>query len=256
MFGRKNSKRSPRGEEVPSHSNIFTHSQALVREQREGSEDSPFLKGQKKRFNKGLKMLSVVVKDIVVEKKVTTYKEVADIILKDSIKYESMQLSTKQDIAKEEQNIKRRVYDALNVLISAGILVKDQNKKVRKNDNNQKIIISNKRMQINTLKTKIKNKQCALEEKKSLFLCLKRKFEDLQALIERNKQSKSQRCLNFPFLIIEPSERDGTKLHLKMQSNFQKLCINSNHEMSIHGDMEVISLLKNSSQSPDESPSN
>jgi len=38
------------------------------------------------------------------------------------------------------------VYDALNVLISAGILIKDSQKKVRKNDNNQKIIISNKRM--------------------------------------------------------------------------------------------------------------
>lgn len=61
------------------------------------------------------------------------------------------------------------MYDALNVLISAGILVKDQHKKVRKNENNQKIIISNKRMQINTLKTRIKNKQYALEEKKQVY---------------------------------------------------------------------------------------
>lgn len=83
------------------------------------------------------------------------------------------------------------MYDALNVLISAGILVKDQNKKVRKNENNQKIIISNKRMQINTLKTRIKNKQYALEEKKQVYQCLKRKFEDLKGLIERNKKSKS-----------------------------------------------------------------
>jgi len=95
-------------------------------------------------------MLSVIVKDIVIEKKVTTYKEVAEIILKDSIKYDNLNLSSKQEIAKEEQNIKRRVYDALNVLISAGILIKED-KKVRKNDNNQKIIISNKRMNSNTL---------------------------------------------------------------------------------------------------------
>ena len=40
-------------------------------------------------------MLSVIVKDIVVEKKVTTYKEVADIILRDSIKYDNLNLSSK-----------------------------------------------------------------------------------------------------------------------------------------------------------------
>lgn len=62
----------------------------------------PYSKRQKKRFNKGLKMLSVIVKDIVVEKKVTTYKEVAEIILKDSIKYDHLNLSSKQAIAKEE----------------------------------------------------------------------------------------------------------------------------------------------------------
>lgn len=47
-------------------------------------------------------MLSVIVKDIVVEKKVTTYKEVAEIILKDSIKYDNLKLSSQQAIAKEE----------------------------------------------------------------------------------------------------------------------------------------------------------
>ena len=75
-------------------------------------------------------------------------------------------------------------------------------------------------MQINTLKTKIKNKQYALEEKKQAYKCLKKKFEDLKSLIERNKKSNSQRCLNFPFLIIEPSAREGTTLDLKMQQNF------------------------------------
>lgn len=47
-------------------------------------------------------MLSVIVKDIVVERRVTTYKEVAEIILKDSIKYDNLNLCSKQEIAKEE----------------------------------------------------------------------------------------------------------------------------------------------------------
>lgn len=28
-----------------------------------------------------------------------------------------------------------------------------------------------------------------------------------------------------------------------MQSDFKKLCVNSNHEMTLHGDLEVISML-------------
>ena len=123
----------------------------------ENDEDDdldPNDKCQKKKFNKGLKLLSVIVRDIVVEKQSTTYKEVADIILRDTIKFENLNIHSQLEIAKEEQNIKRRVYDALNVLISAGILIKE-GKKVRKNEVNKKIKINMKRMEINTLKSKI-----------------------------------------------------------------------------------------------------
>lgn len=108
----------------------------------------------RRKFNKGLKLLSVIVKDIVVEKQLTTYKEVADIILKDTIKFESLNLNTKLEISKEEQNIKRRVYDALNVLIAAGVLIKE-GKYVRKNTNNDKIIVNLKRLDANTYASKI-----------------------------------------------------------------------------------------------------
>ena len=98
-------------------------------------------------------------------------------------------------------------------MISAGILIKED-KRVRKNDNNQKIIISNKRMSTNTLKSRIKNKQYALEEKKEVYECMKKKLNDLKNLIERNKKNKLKKCLNFPFLIIEPSSLLGTTLDL------------------------------------------
>lgn len=43
-------------------------------------------------------------------------------------------MNKKSDFSKEEQNVKRRVYDALNVLIAAGVLIKE-GKKVKKNTN-------------------------------------------------------------------------------------------------------------------------
>jgi hypothetical protein len=104
------------------------------------------LKGRTKhkmaqKLNKGLKQLSLVVRDIVIEKKSTTYKEVADIILRDTLELEDPGLQTQAKIRKEEQNIKRRVYDALNVLISAGVLIKEG--KLVKKDNSSKLMKAN-----------------------------------------------------------------------------------------------------------------
>lgn len=109
---------------------------------------------EKKKLNKGLKLLSVIVRDIVIEKQSTTYKEVAEIILRDTIRDEQLNMSHKTEILKEEQNIKRRVYDALNVLISAGILIKE-GKKVRKNDNILKVKVNFKRSEINSMISKL-----------------------------------------------------------------------------------------------------
>lgn len=108
----------------------------------------------RRKLSKGLKLLSVVVRDIVIEKKLTTYKEVADIILRETIKDEHLNTSDRCEIVKEEQNIKRRVYDALNVLIAAGVLQKE-GKKVRKSDGVSRVNVNLKRSEISSMITKI-----------------------------------------------------------------------------------------------------
>lgn len=98
MFGQKGSETSFKAEEQNTSKPLFIQGQDPSSDQNglfDEENGNPYSRGHKKRFNKGLKMLSVIVKDIVVEKKVTTYKEVADIILKDSIKYDNLNLSSK-----------------------------------------------------------------------------------------------------------------------------------------------------------------
>ena len=105
--------------------------------------------------SKGLKLLSIIVFDIVTNKKTTTYKEVADLILKDTMSLQMLESSDrKTELTREEQNIKRRVYDVLNVLISADSLIKE-GKIVKKNDINNEIIMKNKRAELNSLYSKI-----------------------------------------------------------------------------------------------------
>ena len=64
------------------------------------------------RNYRGLKILSKKVKEIVEHGNNLSYKDVADTLIN----------SISEDISiKEEKNIRRRVYDALNVLISANV---------------------------------------------------------------------------------------------------------------------------------------
>jgi hypothetical protein len=73
------------------------------------------------RCSRGLKVLSVKVRDIVYQKRQTSYKEVADALITES-QFDnilstgvnsSLKLKSKnKKKAREEQNVKRRVYDA------------------------------------------------------------------------------------------------------------------------------------------------
>lgn len=122
----------------------------------EDKEENEEGKSSNIRQNKGLKILSIVVKEIVKKKKETTYKEVAEIIIKDNLRFENRGIVDSDKYKKQEQNIKRRVYDALNVLISASILKKDR-KSVRLNEYKPQIFINHKRDKINILNSLIVN---------------------------------------------------------------------------------------------------
>lgn len=125
-----------------------------LEEEEEKGEDEGLEKGESIRQNKGLKILSIIVKEIVKARKSTTYKEVAEVIIRDNLRFQNRGIVDSEKYKKAEQNIKRRVYDALNVLISASILVKEK-KLVRINENNTRICINEKRNKINILNSEI-----------------------------------------------------------------------------------------------------
>lgn len=89
-----------------------------------------------------------MVKEIVEKSNGITYKEVARKILKEQC-FSALRDEEEQ---KEESNIKRRVYDALNVLISANVIYKE-GRQVFKN-NNTSLPINEKMIKIQKLKAK------------------------------------------------------------------------------------------------------
>ena len=73
---------------------------------------------------------------------------------------------------------------------------------------------------------------------------MKRRMDNIKSLINRNIVKQQKKCIGFPFMVIEPSNRDGTKLDLQLQKDSKKLSLVSNYEMAIHGDMEIVSLIE------------
>ena len=82
-----------------------------------------------------------------------------------------------------------------------------------------------------------------LEEKRSIHETLRKKISNIRVLIDRNRKSKGKKCISFPFLVVEPANVDGTRLDLQMQKDCHKLSVASNHEVTIHGDLEVVALI-------------
>lgn len=73
---------------------------------------------------------------------------------------------------------------------------------------------------------------------------MRKKVDNLKMVINRNKKKQYKKCLGFPFIVVEPANQDGTKLDLQMQKDSKKLSLVSNHDMTIHGDLEILSLIE------------
>lgn len=119
------------------------------------------------------------------EMKHTTYKDVAERLIKELI-YEAK--IEDGENTKDEQNIKRRVYDALNVMIASGILRKE-GKRVSA-DYNAQGSKKTKLGQLDTLHLQSVYYKRSLILKRNKVLDLFSKYVALSNLTERNKKQK------------------------------------------------------------------
>jgi hypothetical protein len=166
------------------------------------------------RSKNGLKMLSWKVKEIVEKLGSSTYQEIADQLVKET--------EDSEGEARDEKNIRRRVYDALNVLISVGVLEKE-NKKVQ-------------------VVRKVPNP--AVEKIKKLKE-LTEKYLALKALIARNKICKrSEKALFLPFSVVVVGKKgdSGVNVSFVLQKNSASLKVS--HEFFIQSSDEVLKKLE------------
>lgn len=220
----------------------------------QSQEDSPKNSGQKAKSHLqssrntafGLKEISKRVMDIIKQSGTTTYKAISDQIVNE----------INEKSSKDEKNIRRRIYDSLNVMKSMKLFRRDKNSKnilwnydqeldplnenEYKNDFNEKNKIDSG--DIATLKKEIKEKRNKLDLLKMELIGLKNVLE--RNARENNKIPENQK-LYFPFIVIEFPANKDPKINVALNDNKTKAHFGFDEVISMYGDLDAVSKIGN-----------
>lgn len=144
------------------------------------------------KIDKGLRHFSALVCAKVEEKGSTTYNEVADELVIELSKDSSLSEGGKLC---DHKNIRRRVYDALNVLMAIDIIKKD------KKDICWLGIPDEKAREKRQLEQEIINVRIRVEEKRKMLVCHIQRLAALKSLIRRNESTAHRTISSSKFLM-------------------------------------------------------
>ena len=197
----------------------------------------------------GLKEISKRVMEIIKQSGQTTYRAISDQIVNE-INEKSL---------KDEKNIRRRIYDSLNVMKSMKLFHRDKNSKTimwnydqefdplneieNKNEGDEKNNeCKEDSKNIIELKKVIKDKKekCALlsKELRGLKNVLERNNKEDENIIEKNK-------LYFPFIVIEFQNNKDPKINIALNENQTKAHLGFDEADAMYGDLDMVSKIGN-----------
>lgn len=195
------------------------------------------------RVNKGLKILSRKIREILIQKGKISYKEMAEQVVSD------MESHKEIDRDKEGRNVLRRIYDSLNVLEACGVVGKADKKYYWKGFPTQKSEFNENLAQtVDDSKNEVENKRESLRE-----LC--KRYYSLRELILRNtEKSKTQEKIEFPFIIVGTEEHHTNKVRIESNKSHNDVSVKFHKQMKLFGDVDVLinlGLYKRPMRSPD-----
>ena len=197
----------------------------------------------------GLKEISKRVMEIIKQSGKTTYKAISDQIVNE--------ISEKS--LKDEKNIRRRIYDSLNVMKSMRLFNRDKNTKtimwnygqeydpLDELEDKNEFIEKSKENKIDSgdiaqLKKEIKEKSSKLE-------LLRMELIGLKNVLERNAREKDtvpeEQKLYFPFIVIEFPTNKDPKINVALNDNKTKAHFGFDEVISMYGDLDAVSKIGN-----------
>uniref|UniRef100_A0A8C5AI16 Transcription factor n=1 Tax=Gadus morhua TaxID=8049 RepID=A0A8C5AI16_GADMO len=194
-------------------------------------------KGEKN--GKGLRHFSMKVCEKVQKKGVTTYNEVADELVAEFSSADN-HMSPNDSHVYDQKNIRRRVYDALNVLMAMNIISKEKKEiKWIGLPTNSAQECQNLEVERQRRLERIKQKQSQLQE----LILQQIAFKNL---VQRNRQSEQQTnrppppnsVIHLPFIIVNTSKK--TVIDCSISNDKFEYLFNFDSMFEIHDDIEVL----------------
>ncbi|XVE96613.1 hypothetical protein REPUB_Repub02eG0238000 [Reevesia pubescens] len=193
------------------------------------------------KSGRGLRQFSMKVCEKVESKGRTTYNEVADELVAEFADPGSSVASQDQQ-QYDEKNIRRRVYDALNVLMAMDIISKD------KKEIQWKGLPRTSVSDIEELKTERLGLRNRIEKKAAYLHELQEQFVGLQNLIQRNEQlysSGNARSggVDLPFILVQTRPHATVEVEISEDMQLVHFDFNST-PFELHDDNYVLKAMK------------
>ena len=179
------------------------------------------------RSIRGLKQLTQLVKQIICKHQPTSFKNVASKLIEELI------ITEGPDRVKEEKNVRRRVYDAINVLIASEVLERNgRNVSWKEHWDNP---------EVDYRENDLEKKRSLIEDKKKGLKVVLNKFLAIRALISRNKRGLSGKpAINFPFIIVSTLDAPKNTMSIKVNADSTFLQLKLAKAINLFGDMDVL----------------
>ncbi|XP_033057472.1 transcription factor Dp-1-like [Trachypithecus francoisi] len=209
--------------------------------QNQPSDSSPRSAGKRIRKGencKGLRHFSMKVCEKVQRKGTTSYNEVADELVAEFSAADNHMLPNES--AYDQKNIRRRVYDALNVLMAMNIISKEKKEiKWIGLPTNSAQECQNLEVERQRRLERIKQKQSQLQE----LILQQIAFKNL---VQRNWHTEQQTSrppppnsvIHLPFIIVNTSKK--TVIDCSISNDKLEYLFNFDNTFEIHGDIEVL----------------
>lgn len=198
------------------------------------------------KTGKGLKHFSMKVCEKVKSKGSTTYNEVADELVTEfssdpSISrqpFEGSMLGESEPF--DQKNIRRRVYDALNVLMAINVISKE------KKDIRWIGLPTNAAQECIDLEDEKKKLNEMIEEKRKQIRALIIQQVAYKKLVERNKATNQtlspNSIIKLPFIIITTDKK--TVIDCSISDDRTEYLFNLDNAFGLHDDVEVLKRMK------------
>lgn len=187
----------------------------------------------------GLRQLSIIVCQKLESKVRTTYNQVADEIIAE---FAGTHSDTAASLESDEKNIRRRVYDALNVLMALDIIARDKKEIWWKGLPNTNI---KDLEEIKALRVEMMNR---IRKKVAYLKDLEEQIAGLQNLMARNRQllecgSASPEGFSLPFILVQTSPHAMVEIEISEDMQLAHLDFNSS-PFSLHDDAYILKLMR------------